>query len=308
MPQPKPSQEPTIFGLADGVLKKGYGSLSASRTGNKALTKPGTAWPALVKDKDGAIIDVLGKLLDVRVVKLDASAGAASSCTIAASYPTDNQNEWPFNKQTVTRREMALGIEFGNGNAKAYLEIDIAEGVVVTIPTQVAEVTVIDYSLNPERLNQDPPFVPPYWEIEGHGAASYLPTHKPGVKTMRAYALIEVDTSSSPADEIFELLLKAAAQVGQPPRVRAVSPTPYSPPPDSVGLTIDGFSFTNNTVLTAHLDGDPGTVLPLTNQSFVNPTEITADADTTGLPTGFYTFIATDGLLTTTSPMVWEIQ
>ena len=165
----------TIWSRAHGVLRNAFTHGSASVVGNKAKTV-GLSWPQTTQDR-GQFLGVVPRVADRRVISLECDADMASGISLVFSYNAGVPAEA---SPGLTVREFAAVLEWGTGNGRHVIEIDIAEGTRVSLHTQTVDVSIVDYSLTPGPGTD-------YWDVENAASVAYLPGSKPAVKTQRVY-------------------------------------------------------------------------------------------------------------------------
>lgn len=260
----------SVLARDTGVLRNAASDASASAAGNLVRTvghgSP-SGWPQAIPDFD-APNDVRPKLLDRRPVSLETDADVASGISLVFSYNPNAGGE-QFGLEPATVREFAAFLEWGTGNGRHVLELDIAEGTRVTLHTQTVNVLILDYSLRPSPET-------PYWRLENAASSSYLPGAKPAVKTQRAYRPNLFGTGGSrvalPPAEMAVRLARASA-AGTVPGLFVTEVFPASLPvgEEAVALRVFGGRFAGITDL--RLAGEDFE-LPVESSRILSPREL----------------------------------
>lgn len=129
------------------------------------------------------IYDILPIAATKHAVKLQCEAHLASSVSLVLSHPGEQASVLPGSipRPAPGASPMrAAAISFGVGQSLHVIEVDVAEGTVVTLPTQVVEVSMLHYATDLEAL-------PPGTTLRSQASAAYgTAVSMRAVKTMRA--------------------------------------------------------------------------------------------------------------------------
>lgn len=259
-----------IFQRGTGVLRNAGSDASASVAGNLARTigfGSASGWPQAIPNF-GAPNDVRPKTLDRRPVTLETDPDAASGMSLVFSYNANGGGEQVGLEPTAVREFAAL-LEWGTGNGRHVLEMDIAEGTRVTLHTQTVNVSILDYSLRPSPEA-------PYWRLENSASSSYLPGAKPAVKTQRVFRPILFgtggDAAALPPTEMAVRLARASSAAIVPgPFVTEVVPRTATVGGEPLILHVLGGHFNGITDLRLHAEGFD---LPVVSSRVVSAREI----------------------------------
>lgn len=200
------SDHDNTFSKHAGLLKNGT-LAGSSRTGNRDQN---SAWATELRDLAGTLYDVVPSQGKKRVVHLQTEPALGVGASLVFGYNARSSGEPITGNPSKgipvaiapdldTAREFAAYIEFGNGNGRFAMEVDVAEGSRVNVWGDDVEVWILDYSLRPARNT-------PYWGLENHGAGAYLPGAQ-GVRTQRCYAPVLVPDASLDGQTLVTALL-----------------------------------------------------------------------------------------------------
>lgn len=120
-----------------------------------------------------------------RVIDLQTEGHESEAATLVFGYRTRERNEVtqvvdgpiPLPVPEAYPRRHAARVSFGVGQASHAVELDVAEGTAVTVPTQVVEVTMLSYSAVFPVIDERPP------ALRSQASAAYGSSGV-GVKTM----------------------------------------------------------------------------------------------------------------------------
>lgn len=174
----------TPLSLDTGVLNQARRH-SSTAAGNRARTS-GVSWPLTNKVQVGDFILLLDPVtplpLDNRPIRLSCDAFAASAVTVCLGEVI---NPGELSPPEDAGKLVYASITFGTGNGLQTVEVDVAVGTRITLPTQSVEVMFFDETPRPS-LNGDP--VPPYHELEVSANVAYFAAGVPAVRTQQAWS------------------------------------------------------------------------------------------------------------------------